>query len=388
MIAAVAAPPRCRLCRSAPPDSEEHLFQSALGGRRRIRGVLCKPCNERLGATIDADMIESLAGVRMLLAIEGDRGQTASVRAMSEDGVPILLRPGARPKLLPAKPNLEVAGDLMKIASNSEDQAIQVTAAHQRKRREQTLTVRDVKVTKWFPGKSKFDLNLDVGKFSRPAVKTALTLLTDLGHESADAFAAAWRFVGGAPASDCGVRSHFSSTLAPWEERALGPVPHRITVRSDPASRSLYADVRYFGDIAFCFHIDSPLVAPFEGGYGVDPFSGQDRLWTEPLGAIELPGSATSDAIHDAVERALRRIITASGPRQVAALVEHVTEECSQKILGGKRGPPSDDELEAISSCVQEQIAFIARRETAVEDDPDLLAALQVAADKARNGGR
>jgi hypothetical protein len=35
----------CRLCRSNSPDSEEHLFQSAIGGRRKVRGVLCVLCN-------------------------------------------------------------------------------------------------------------------------------------------------------------------------------------------------------------------------------------------------------------------------------------------------------------------------------------------------------
>ena len=387
MVASAQLP--CRPCRNAPSDSEEHLFHSALGGRRRVRGVLCTPCNSRMGAPIDADMIESLAGIRMLLAIEGDRGQTASVRAVTEQGIPILLRPGGLPEAVPAKPGVDEAGDIMRLVSNSEEQAREVTEARQRKRRDRRLEVRDVKVTKWFPGRSKVDVSLNVETFSRPALKTVLTLLANRGLEDADAFVEAWRYVNGAPASDCGVQSFFSATPAPWDDPALGPVPHRVTVRSDPGSSALHADVRYFGDVAFCFLIRSKLAEAVELGYGVDPFTGRDVFFSEePVGEIGTPRLATSDAIHDAVERAFARITAAAGPRQITVLVERVMEECTRRALGGRNGPADDDDLDAISSCVHEEITFIARREAVEEDAPEMVAMLQAAADKVRNRGR
>jgi hypothetical protein len=76
----------CRICTTRDANSGEHVVLSALGGRIVVRDLLCKPCNEELGHTIDAGIAEQFEGIRALLAIRGDRRQVASVEATNEKG--------------------------------------------------------------------------------------------------------------------------------------------------------------------------------------------------------------------------------------------------------------------------------------------------------------
>lgn len=60
----------CRLCRARDADSKEHVFPSALGERWAVLGVLCKPCNDRCGSGIDAELV---SGFRDLRSCSGSR---------------------------------------------------------------------------------------------------------------------------------------------------------------------------------------------------------------------------------------------------------------------------------------------------------------------------
>src|ERR1700722_1917487 len=77
---------QCRMCRTREGNSKEHVFPSALGGRWVVSGVLCKPCNEVCGSGVDAELIKGFHDLRVMLGVEGDRGQTASVEKLDDQG--------------------------------------------------------------------------------------------------------------------------------------------------------------------------------------------------------------------------------------------------------------------------------------------------------------
>ena len=382
-------PPACRLCRIASADSSEHLFQSALGGRLEVAGILCKPCNDRMGHTIDADLVRALDWARMLLAIEGDRGQSASVRAVDPSGREVILNPGALAESARARPRVvQIDSDTMNMTSFSREQAREITEAYQRKRPGQTLVVKDVKVTKTFPGPTKFDVSLNIETFARAAVKSVLVLLGHLGLEDGDALANAWRFVRGDTTGDVGVRAHWSPLPGPWRDDSLGEAPHQVTMRSDPAADLVTADVRYFGDVAVCIQMRGQLSSSFEVGYGVDPLTGRQLHHRGWIGWIDTPGRADRESILDARDRAVFRIRRASESRGQAALEDQVLRECTRSVMGDRREPPSDAERDRIQACFDEEMAFIARREDREDDAPELVADLQAAADRVRLGRR
>ena len=103
--------PTCRMCRSGPADSRGHLIPSALGGRRRVGGVLCTRCNNECGESIDAECAEALRAIRMMLGITGDRGQEARVSATDESGRRIILGQGLSVEHAPGPPEILETGE-------------------------------------------------------------------------------------------------------------------------------------------------------------------------------------------------------------------------------------------------------------------------------------
>ena len=59
-------------------DSKEHVIPNALGGRRVVRGFLCRPCNNRAGSEWDAPLITALQHFSILLGVRRTRGSVHS----------------------------------------------------------------------------------------------------------------------------------------------------------------------------------------------------------------------------------------------------------------------------------------------------------------------
>jgi len=377
----------CRLCRAHSADSREHLFQSAIGGRLQVEGVLCKGCNARMGTSVDADLAEALGFVRMLLAVEGDRGQTASIPATDKSGRKLMLRPGGLAEGVETRPNIvNLDEDTSNWTANSFRQARQIVEAGQRKRPGDVLNVVQARVLKTFAEPATVPFSFGGDAFFRAAVKTVLVFLAYMGLEGDDdALVGAWRYVDGAAAGDCDVSAHLSATPAPWEDEGVGPVPHRVSIESVATGAIVLAQVRYFGDLAICIKLGVPLRASFRVGYGVDPFTGASVERGTWEGSLALPGQASSEAIRDAVGRAFTRITTAAEPRRVGALKEKVTSDITREVLGGRTELASDAQRRIIEARVQEEMAFIANHEDREEDSPKLREALQAAAHKVRS---
>lgn len=71
----------CALCDSPisrENDSEEHIIPNAIGGRKKVSGFICKPCNDQSGHTWDAALAEEARPLCLLLRIKRGRGETPS----------------------------------------------------------------------------------------------------------------------------------------------------------------------------------------------------------------------------------------------------------------------------------------------------------------------
>ncbi len=101
----------CRYCRTREADSDEHLFQSAIGGRRKVHGVLCTPCNNSCGSNIDATLVEAFRPFLTNLAIVGDDGQTHHLLATDVSGRKLIIRSGGLVEAAPTAPVMERIDD-------------------------------------------------------------------------------------------------------------------------------------------------------------------------------------------------------------------------------------------------------------------------------------
>jgi HNH endonuclease len=79
----------CALCDieiTRDNDSLEHIVPNGMGGRRRVRGFLCRDCNSRAGEKWDAVAAEQLNFLCLLFAIQRERGTVRAGDFVTESG--------------------------------------------------------------------------------------------------------------------------------------------------------------------------------------------------------------------------------------------------------------------------------------------------------------
>ena len=72
---------QCILCRKAiTPEirSAEHIIPNAIGGRKRVVGFICRPCNNDAGSKWDAELAHQMNFLGLLLGITRQRGVVRS----------------------------------------------------------------------------------------------------------------------------------------------------------------------------------------------------------------------------------------------------------------------------------------------------------------------
>jgi hypothetical protein len=69
---------KCALCDAvidATNNTDEHLVLHAIGGRRTVRGVICRPCNSRTGKDWDSVLADQLQEFTLICGIKRERGE-------------------------------------------------------------------------------------------------------------------------------------------------------------------------------------------------------------------------------------------------------------------------------------------------------------------------
>ncbi|MEJ6790953.1 HNH endonuclease [Brevundimonas sp. BR2-1] len=92
-------------------DSKAHIIPSALGGRLKPKGILCKVANSKLGDQIDQPMIAGMEAIMTLLNGSRDRGENPAIEVEDESGERLVFRFGETLKT--AKPEFEYVRSAM-----------------------------------------------------------------------------------------------------------------------------------------------------------------------------------------------------------------------------------------------------------------------------------
>jgi len=73
-------------------DSEEHVVINAIGGRHKVKGVLCVECNNAAGSAWDSALARDLHSLGLLIGVKRDRGgELPPLRVKNIDGEELLL---------------------------------------------------------------------------------------------------------------------------------------------------------------------------------------------------------------------------------------------------------------------------------------------------------
>ena len=100
--------PNCILCPveiTDENDSREHVIQNAIGGRKRVKGVLCMNCNSTTGGEWDAEFARQLQPLSAFFAITRQRGEVPPQRLTTVSGQQFIRRSDGQMTL--ARPSYE-----------------------------------------------------------------------------------------------------------------------------------------------------------------------------------------------------------------------------------------------------------------------------------------
>lgn len=73
--------PKCALCDieiTEKNDSKEHLIPNAIGGRKKVKGFICKRCNNESGDGWEAELAKAFNPLSLFFGVSRERGKTPS----------------------------------------------------------------------------------------------------------------------------------------------------------------------------------------------------------------------------------------------------------------------------------------------------------------------
>ena len=344
-------------------------------------GVLCTRCNGRLGSTVDATFAKQFEVLRMMLGIEGDRGQSVSLRARDVSGRAVFLDPGMQLRGAPDQPViLREDEDQIEARFDSLEQAQAFVESLQRKHPGRKVEVTRVAESVVFPGQVNLPFSFGGDAMMRSAVKSTLSLMAARGVAGPpEVLARAWSYVGeGLGASEAGVAVHLAAAPSPWTPNALGTVSHRVAARSNVTRGFVEADVRYFGNLGLVIRIACAVPDAFSLAYGVDPISGAEVNGDGWTGAVGIPGAADSAQIYRSVERAFEALCTRAAEREMQGLSREIAKRAVRRALETyPGGEPRDLFNLLLGRLIAEDIARVKLRHESTSVAPELLPRVQ-----------
>jgi hypothetical protein len=277
-------------------SSEEHVIQDALGGRLESGELIDKSTNDLFGSTIDADLVNGLQIVRVLLdAKSGDGRSPPAIRGLaSDDGNEYDLLAGGHAELGKQKIAIEqVDGEVLMHVNVRDKQEIRKLARRALERRgvsaerlEQSLE----KIESTRRPAPPLQVPTTWGRgFWRAIAKNACNLLA---HKACAIFLE----TGFNP-----VRQFVLAGGDPWEfvamhctplnvGTALGPLDHLIVVRGTAETGQVAALVVLYGHVEFVVRLGkTALTSDLATAYRVDQLGSTHRLDDDRDLAIHVP---------------------------------------------------------------------------------------------------
>ncbi len=271
--------PKCALCGielGPENDSAEHLITNAIGGKRKVRGVYCVPCNSSSGTFWDAELARQFQFMVLQLGVVRDRGTAPSGTFSTASGEPIHLHSDGTLSFPLAKPVVTKEGDGVRIASRVRTRAdaetmlrgfkriypkLDVDAALQNITEETSYLKEPVVGVTEFGGP----------KAGRSAVKSALTLAVSAGVQP-QSCNLALDYLKHEESKPC---YGFYSRRDLVTNRPQDTVFHCVAVEADPTNGRVIGYVELFSVYRIIIGLsDCYAGLPLKDTYAIDPTTG------------------------------------------------------------------------------------------------------------------
>lgn len=274
--------PTCALCPNVitpETDSREHIIPNSIGGRAKILGFLCRPCNNARGQTWESELASQFAAIALMHGVKRENGETPPMVFQTVHGEQLLMLVDGT--MVPARPlyreQITDTGHTISIMARTLREARKMAEGVQRKYPQSSAAQALATAT---AGRRYLDSPLNINLVfggplaGRSMVKTAVAL----AHRA------------GIPHSACEVAMRYlndeNATTAPFghfhtrdlvAQRPPEHTFHCVSVLGDPEKRRLIAYVEYFGLARIVALLSEAYTGPvIQSTYALDPGTGNE----------------------------------------------------------------------------------------------------------------
>lgn len=334
----------CALCDcvlDSTTDSEEHIIPNALGGRFKLRGVICSKCNSAAGAKWDSELVRQLNPLALIFGIQRQRGSVKSQVFATSSGDRIELHPDS--SMTPADPVVHQAKNpdgsrTIHVTARTVEEARQIVKGLKRKYPELEVdaALSQASRAEFYPGALAMPLQVGGALASRSIVKSVLCLAVSAGVDPMQC-PSAHRFL-----RDDGYTSGitFLYDRDVIVNRPPGVPLHCIAVSSRSLDGQLIGYVELFATFRFAVLLADPYDGPeIHCKYMIDPVSGgildndlhlaftRDQL-SEVFSDRPFPGEAVRKALGSVLTPHLQRAHKKTYDQNMAKAFDSAWQKC------------------------------------------------------------
>lgn len=180
---------KCALCDvviTAENDSKEHVIPNAIGGRKKITGFICNPCNNKSGDEWEKDLAKQLNPLSLFFRIKRERGDAPAEIFNTTGGEQYRLKADGSMEAPKPYYNEEVHETSVKININARNMKEAKTMLSGVKRKHPSVDLDELlnnakSESSYCPDMLQFNLSFGGQKSGRSIVKSALALAVEAG---------------------------------------------------------------------------------------------------------------------------------------------------------------------------------------------------------------
>ena len=302
----------CWLCDKELTETREHIIPESMGGRKTVRGFICRDCNSETGHGWDAAVttFESWKfNLNSMLRINPQQGRPIRAK-MGDTGMNVLIGAGLQMRLgfnSPVRTQTESGQEVIQFAcdpSQVDGLFDPVNTLLQRKgMARMTREEFDARITRHETPQPEinFSLQMNMPKYYRALVKTAMAMAFSLGVNPM-ACEKAVRYLRDETIDEEGVvalpDTSLEGTIDDWTSY------HAVTIFGLLEDRKLIGEVLYFGSVAGLVILSDSCDGPrIIAGHAVNLRTGEYVDADLDLPDLILPEDAATNLLRERVGR-------------------------------------------------------------------------------------
>ncbi len=274
--------PNCALCDiiiTDENDTKEHIIPNAIGGRKKVKGFICKACNNSTGNSWESELAKQFNPLSLLFSINRERGNVPSQLFETTAGEKLKLNvDGSMANDKPVYTETPLGDNKVKINIQARDQKEAKSMLDGVKKKYPKFDIDDAlnKLqirSSYCPDMLKMDFSLGGAEAGRSIVKSALALAVYSGI-TASTCKEAIDYLRNEESESCFGYFYESDLI---RNRPEGIPIHCVSIKGCDKSNQVIAYVEYFGIQRMVLCLGSSYTGKaVSSTYSINPITGEE----------------------------------------------------------------------------------------------------------------